>query len=214
MSASPAVNELDGGYIVEVDVPLDCFNDEALNLQHHTPQDVRICVDTPDEGAITPAQLCVHQAAPRPAECDIYAKRDLARINPVSFADWYLLSELFRNYDAVFYSSDLMWKDTGAAAIPADRVLNMGPIWDFDISAGNIPFDGNWEAEGCWVSRPGRSVPNWFSALFDNPRLPEPHARALEGQAAGAREAHQCQHRDLRPQAGSSRSSATSPGGR
>ena len=153
MSASPADNDLDGGYIAEVDVPLDCFKDEAMNLQHHTPQDVRICVDTPDEESITRDQLWYIKQYLDLAEGDLFAKRDLARINPVSFADWYLLSELFRNYDSAFYSSVKMWKDTGAAALPADRVLNLGPIWDFDIAAGNIPFEGNWKPEGCWVSR-------------------------------------------------------------
>jgi hypothetical protein len=169
MSSSAAAGDLDGGYIVEVDVPLDCYNDGVLNLQHHTPQGAHICIDTPDEEAITPAQLGYIKSLLDAAEWDIYVFRDLARINPVSFADWYLLNELFRNQDAVFYSSDFMWKDTAAAAVPADRVLNMGPIWDFDISAGNVNHYENWRTEGCWVSHRLGSMPNWFSRLFDNP---------------------------------------------
>ena len=169
MSTSAAANQIDGGYIVEVDVPLDCFNDGVLNLQHHTPRDAHICVDTPDEEAITPAQLAYIKTLLDTVENDIYGSGDLARINPVSFADWYLLNEFFKNQDAVFFSSDFMWKDTNAATIPADRVLNMGPIWDFDIAAGNIVHHENWKPDGCWVSRPLGSVPNWISKLFDNP---------------------------------------------
>ena len=57
MSSSAAVNDLDGGYIVEVDVRLDCFNDGVINLQHRTPQGLPVCQDTPDEGSITQNQL-------------------------------------------------------------------------------------------------------------------------------------------------------------
>jgi hypothetical protein len=43
----------------------------------------------------------------------------------------------------------------------------MGPLWDFDRAAGNINYNDNWLAEGCWVSK--GQQPNWFSALFDSP---------------------------------------------
>ncbi|MDH5264190.1 MAG: CotH kinase family protein [Betaproteobacteria bacterium] len=169
MSTSPPANDIEGGYIVEVDEPLDCYKGDDINLQHVTPHEVHICVDTPDEEAITRDQLWYVKQYLDLAESDIFAQRDLTRINPVSFADWYLLSELFRNYDSAFFSSVKMWKDTAAAANPADRVLNLGPIWDFDISAGNIPFEEGWKPEGCWVSRSQRGLPSWFPALFDNP---------------------------------------------
>ena len=57
MSSSATVNDLDGGYIVEVDVRLDCFNDGVINLQHRTPKGLSVCEDTPDEGSITQNQL-------------------------------------------------------------------------------------------------------------------------------------------------------------
>jgi hypothetical protein len=167
-SASAAAGEVDGGYIVEVDVPLDCYRDEVLNLQHHTPLGVHVCVDTPDEEAITAAQLWYVKQYLDGVEGDILAGRDLARINAVSYVDWYLLNELFRNQDAVFYSSDFMWKDTAAAANPADRLLNMGPIWDFDMSAGNVYDPRNWMPEGCWVAKGTLEQPNWFANLFEH----------------------------------------------
>jgi hypothetical protein len=125
-------------------------------------------VDTPDESAITPNQLAFIRSLIADVENDLYGPDvRLDRINAVSFADWYLLQELFRNADAAFVSSDFMWKDTAAAADPRDRLLNMGPIWDFDRSAGNVNYDDNWKTEGCWVSQGTR--PNWFRRLFDNP---------------------------------------------
>lgn len=166
MSANPAAREFDGGYIVEVDYPLDCYNQGAVNLQHVTPKGAHFCIDSPDEGAITSDQILYIKAYLDATEQDIYLRGTLERINPVSFADWYLLNELFRNQDAVFYSSDFMWKDTGAAAVPADRLLNMGPIWDFDLSAGNTNFFGNWDPHGCWVTKAMEMTPNWFGGLF------------------------------------------------
>jgi hypothetical protein len=169
MSTSPAVNDLDGGYLAEVDNPLDCYNDGIVSLQHQTPQGVRICIKNPDETAITPAQLAFIKNLLDTTERDFYSGGSLAGINPVSFADWYLLNELFRNQDAAFNSSIYLWKDTAAAVIPADRLLNMGPLWDFDISAGNISNYQNWSPEGCWVSRTQEFMTSWFPRLFDHP---------------------------------------------
>ena len=167
MSSNPAANEVDGGYIVEVDFRLDCYKGADLDLQLVTPQGVPFCIDTPDEEAITPAQLAYIKSLLVEVENDLYGPNRLDRINPASFVDWYLLQELFRNNDAIFISSDFMWKDTAAAANPKDRLLNMGPLWDFDRSAGNVNYNDNWKTEGCWVSKPYQ--PNWFSRLFDNP---------------------------------------------
>jgi hypothetical protein len=60
-----------------------------------------------------------------------------------------------------------MWKDTDAATNPLDRLLNMGPLWDFDRGAGNVNYLDNWKTEGCWVNTPTEA--NWFSKLLDNP---------------------------------------------
>jgi hypothetical protein len=167
MSSDPAVNDLDGGYIAEVDARLDCYKGADLNLQLVTARGVPICIDTPDESAITANQLSYIKNLLTQVEQDLYGPNRLERINATSFADWYLLQELFRNIDAMFFSSDFMWKDTAAAANPPDRLLNMGPLWDFDRAAGNAGYNDGWKTEGCWVSKPYQ--PNWLSRLFDNP---------------------------------------------
>ncbi|MGZ5660491.1 MAG: CotH kinase family protein [Usitatibacter sp.] len=171
MSADPAANQVDGGYIVEIDARLDCYNDGVLNLQHHTPQGVPLCVSKPDEGSITLPQLAYVKGAIDAAEQDLYLRNEIGRIDAASFADWYLVQELFRNADAVFWSSDYMWKDTDAAANPRDRLLNMGPIWDFDRAAGNVNYNDGWLTEGCWVTKTLPHSPNWFSKIFDNPQF-------------------------------------------
>lgn len=169
MSSSASVNDVDGGYIVEVDQRLDCYNDGVINLQHRTPQGVPVCIDKPDEGSITQNQITYIKSLLDEVERDIYGLKSLDKINTVSFVDWYLIQELFRNRDAVFFSSDFMWKDTDAAAAAADRLLNMGPLWDFDLSAGNVNVDNGWQPEGCWVSGSQWGTSNWMPQLFKQP---------------------------------------------
>jgi len=167
MSSTPAANDVDGGYIVEVDARLDCYKGTDVDLQLVTALGVPFCIDTPDEGSITQSQLAYIKNLLLQVEADLYGANRQEKINPVSFADWYLLQEFFRNNDALFISSDYMWKDTAAAVEAKDRLLNMGPLWDFDRSAGNVNYFDNWKIEGCWVSKP--YLPNWTSKLFDNP---------------------------------------------
>lgn len=187
--------DVDGGYLVEVDVPLDCYDDGVINLQHHTPQDVHVCIKTPDETAITTTQIAWIGHYIDAAERDLYERNATDRLNLTSYADWYLLNEYLRNYDAAFFSSDYMWKDTAAAAIPGDRLLNMGPIWDFDISAGNINTGSNWVPQGCWVDLAripspafeglGVYLPNWYTKLRENrPFVDLTTARWKDKQAA------------------------------
>ena len=171
--------DLDGGYLVEVDYPLDCYNDGTIDLQHVTPQGVHVCLKTPDEGSATRAQIAWIRDYIDAAERDLYERGTTDRLNLSSYADWYLLNEFLRNYDAPFFSSDYMWKDSAAAKIPGDRLLNMGPIWDFDLSAGNIEAAGNGYPSGCWVDVMrvqdpafpelyGDPVSNWYTVLRDN----------------------------------------------
>jgi hypothetical protein len=171
MSTKPSVGDVDGGYIVEVDVRyFECYNQGAINLQHVTARGVPMCIDKPDEGDITPAQQAYIKDYIDGVERDLWDAGSLQRINPASFADWYLIQELFRNNDAAFVTSDFMWKDTDAAAA-ADRLLNMGPIWDFDLSAGNITYNYNWKTEGCWVAKDFGYPPSWLARLFLNPEF-------------------------------------------
>ena len=47
-----------------------------------------------------------------------------------SFVNWYLVNELTKNVDSGFNNSCWMYRDV-------DGLLTMGPVWDFDVSAGN-----------------------------------------------------------------------------
>lgn len=80
-----------------------------------------------------------------------------------SFVEWYLVNEISKNNDAVFYSSCYMNLKKG-------EKLKMGPLWDFDLAFGGY-FDND----------RGRTITNvpenfyihksvkWFSRLFKDP---------------------------------------------
>ncbi|MEJ8851369.1 CotH kinase family protein [Variovorax rhizosphaerae] len=52
-----------------------------------------------------------------------------------TLVDYYLLKQYIRNHDA-FGSSTFTWR-------PRDGKLHFGPVWDHDLSAGNINYDGS-----------------------------------------------------------------------
>ena len=76
-----------------------------------------------------------------------------------SFIDWFLINEITKNNDAIFYSSVYL------NYMPGGK-LKMGPIWDFDISLGNINYNENENPEGFWIKK---SI--WFSRLFEDPHF-------------------------------------------
>lgn len=76
-----------------------------------------------------------------------------------SFADWYLINEFTKNHDARFQASCYLYYNSSTGKI------YMGPIWDFDISCGNISYDGCENPEGFWV----REQSQWFKRLFEDP---------------------------------------------
>jgi hypothetical protein len=101
-----------------------------------------------------------------------------------SFIDWYLVNEITKNPDAIFYSSVYIYYD------PDKKLYCLGPIWDFDISLGNAaggPGGGyNSSSSGFYVkneyktgggfdysSFPWAHLPqkqsNWLYRLFQDP---------------------------------------------
>jgi len=75
-----------------------------------------------------------------------------------SFIDWYLVNELTKNNDAIFWASVYMYYD------PVKQKYCLGPLWDFDISLGNIDYNGNDNPEGFWIKYSA-----WISRLFEDP---------------------------------------------
>lgn len=73
-----------------------------------------------------------------------------------SFVDWYLINEITRNNDAVFFSSCYMNYTPGGK-------LCMGPLWDFDLAFGN--YTGNSSPIGFYI----KEHTGWYARLFNDP---------------------------------------------
>ncbi len=76
-----------------------------------------------------------------------------------SFIDWYIVNELFKNADSHMQSSIYLYKDKGGKLV-------MGPVWDFDLSAGALTNAQLDSPEG-WRTRNDEYC-GWFKALFSD----------------------------------------------
>jgi hypothetical protein len=145
-----------GGYLLEIDGRRDA--DFCFYTRKHIP----FCIKSPDN--IVPEQLAYIKDYLQTAENAIYSEHfaDPATgyakyIDTDSFINWFLVNELFKNTDAKFALSVYMYKDR-------NEKLCLGPVWDFDIGAGNVDFFGNDDPTGWWVKD---AV--WIHRLFEDP---------------------------------------------
>ena len=83
-------------------------------------------------------------------------------IDTDSFIDYFLLNELMKNVDA-FRISTYMHKERGGK-------LEMGPVWDFDRSSGNIDSMGGDRPDGWYFTQKisGYTVPFWWGRLLQD----------------------------------------------
>ena len=73
-----------------------------------------------------------------------------------SFIDWYLISEITKNVDSKDFSSIFL------NVTPGEKI-KMGPLWDFDLSFGNVDYADSRYTEGFWVKDHA-----WYSRLFED----------------------------------------------
>ena len=78
-----------------------------------------------------------------------------------SFIDWYLINEIAKSVDARWYSSIYF------SYIPGEKI-KMGPIWDFDLSYGNLNYSDAQYTYDFYIRQN-----NWISRLFDDPKFEE-----------------------------------------
>jgi hypothetical protein len=151
-----AADQLSGGYLLEVDFRQDGHTmitaTDKLPVVFQSPEEPAPAQEAYIKGYIDEFERVLHsEDFANPATG--YA----AYIDVDSFIRWFLVNELFRNRDANMWSSCWMYKPRGGK-------LHMGPLWDFDIAAGNINYDDGYLAAGWWV----RDGP-WFERLFEDP---------------------------------------------
>ena len=74
-------------------------------------------------------------------------------LDETSCVDWYIINEIFKNYDALnMYTSCYL-------NLKRDGKLKMGPLWDFDLTLGNHPTLNSYE---------GVNRKFWFLQLFED----------------------------------------------
>lgn len=76
-----------------------------------------------------------------------------------SFIDWYLISEITKNVDSRFFSSIYFH------VIPGEKI-KMGPLWDFDLSFGNVDYADPEFPVGFWIKQNP-----WYERLFQDPNF-------------------------------------------
>lgn len=145
-----------GGYLLEVDFRRDGHTIvtalDRLPIVFQDPEE-----PAPAQEAYIRQYIDEFEAVLRSADFANPATGYAAYIDVDSFVRWFLVNEVFRNYDAKMATSCWMYKPRGGR-------LHMGPLWDFDIAAGNIDYDSGFLTTGWWV----RDAP-WFSRLFQDP---------------------------------------------
>jgi hypothetical protein len=154
---------ISGGWLLEVDKRYDedvCW-DTSLSLP--------ICVKSPGldaDDAATPGHPSQVQAEYIRNYVDS-AEQALDKpdeewrqfFDVPALIDWYLVNEIMRNYDAKMGTSVYLHKSRSGPLV-------FGPLWDFDIGAGNIDFDGVETPTGWWIRD---SV--WHTKLFSRPNF-------------------------------------------
>ncbi|BBU27100.1 hypothetical protein BTHE68_08340 [Burkholderia sp. THE68] len=139
------------GFIVEINARMD----EAVcwTTTHALP----MCIDTPDPASAV--QTAYIKEYVQKAEDALFSDHatDAATgyeqyFDVASLIDWFLVNEIFKNQDAKSFASIYLYKDAGGK-------LKFGPLWDFDLAAGNVNYsdaqypEGWWVADGPWIAR-------------------------------------------------------------
>ena len=146
--------DITGGYLLEVDERLDedHWFRTRLNVPFTLKSDVTEDQFTYIKNYIQATEDAIFSSQ-FTSEENGYAKY----INPISVIEWLWINELYKDTDARFYSSVYFYKDR-------NNLLNMGPIWDFDIAAGNVNYNNNNNPLGWQVK-----YTSWIIRLFKDP---------------------------------------------
>ena len=149
------INLNDGGFVMEIDSRRD-----APYWFITTNAKVSVTLKDPDEVS---AEIQNHvRSIVQNAENALYADNFMDEENgwrkyfdENSVIDWFLVNEFAKNNDATFFSSVYMFYN------PMDEKIHFGPIWDFDISFGNINYNGCDDPQKWWVKNA-----KWISRMF------------------------------------------------
>lgn len=78
-----------------------------------------------------------------------------------SFIDWFMINEIGKNQDAVFFTSCYMNYKPGGK-------LCMGPLWDFDLAFGNANYSTDTPNPIGWYLK---TNVGWYARMFSDPEF-------------------------------------------
>lgn len=151
-----AADKITGGYLLEVDFRQDGHTmftaTDDLPIVFQSPEE-----PAPEQEAYIKGYIDQFESVLHSANFADPTTGYAAYIDVDSFIRWYLVNEVFRNVDANMWSSCWMYKPRGGK-------LFMGPLWDFDLAAGNVNYNDAFQTTGWYI----RDAP-WISRLFQDP---------------------------------------------
>lgn len=155
---------VDTGYLVEMDGWSDTVQ---VRVPDHLKSDRKYTIKSPDSDVITAEQKSFIEKYLKDCMASIQGSDyELVKslLDVESFAEAYIIYELFKNPDTD-YSSVYFYKDAGGKLIA-------GPMWDFDMSIGNVNHKGNGvfkSTETLWTKE---KCP-WYNALLKHEEFKE-----------------------------------------
>ena len=152
-------DKITGAYLLEVDQKKDA------DYWFVTKKNLPFCIKSPED--ITPKQLDYIHNYIQATEDALFSSNftdpntGYAKyINPDSFMNWYFTNEIVQNEDARDFSSMFYYKDRNGK-------LCMGPVWDFDLSSGNIDYTVANQPTGIWFIRDA----TWMIRIAQDPNF-------------------------------------------
>jgi hypothetical protein len=153
--SSPQVT---GGYLMEID------QHEAEPYVFQTPQGLPIGVLDPDFSPEVPEQTAYISTYVNTAETALFSTAFTdptqgwrAYFDETSAINFYIVNDVMGNVDAGdFYSSNYLYKDQN------NPLIYMGPVWDFDISAGNVSYVPVMNPTVPWMQTQAIWYEQWF----------------------------------------------------
>lgn len=146
-----------GGYLLEIDQRVTETGDPYFRA-HQFP----VGIKSPDEPS--EEQLSYISGYVNEAEDVLYSSNFTnpetgfrKYFDDESMIQWFIVSEIFKNVDSRDFSSIFFFKDRGGKLV-------MGPVWDFDLSAGNATYcDECMDPEGWYVLHS-----YWFERMWQD----------------------------------------------
>jgi hypothetical protein len=154
-------DSLTGGYLLEID------QENGEDFMFTTPQGVDVGLVDPDFSPEVPEQTSYISNYVGTAEAALFSSNFTdptqgwrAYFDEASAINFYIVNDVMGNVDGgSFYSSDYLYKDMN------NPLLYMGPIWDFDISSGNISFQPIMNPTVPWM----QTKASWYVQWFNDP---------------------------------------------